>query len=485
MKSSRILFAASEITPLAKVGGLADVVGALPKSLTQKGMDVRVILPRYDTIDLQTLSHRIIAEKIPVPFSGKDEQVTLIEAQVPGTKIPLLLIEHEHYLSRGGVYPPPTLVSETARFSFFSRAILAIFDELAWWPNIIHCHDWHVSMIPILLRGLGKQDSRYAKIKTLLTIHNLALQGGQEVAELCTQLSLSANDLAPSRTSDSTGLHTSHLAQGISTADKLSTVSPTYAQEILTAQYGAGLEALISSRKDSLVGILNGIDTQRFNPETDPAIASLYSASALDGKKKNKITLQSLCRLPATRDPVIGIVSRLTDQKGVDLLAHIAKDIFALPAQVVVLGAGDPAIERMLKDLEHEYPQQMHVRIGYDAAFAQQVYAGADMFAMPSKFEPCGLGQMIAMRYGAVPIVRATGGLADTVIDATNHTDSGNGFSFKPFTPEALHDAVLRAYRAYQTPKEWHAILQRAMKADFSWDTSSDAYIALYSSLRS
>ncbi len=480
MKPLKVLFAAAEVTPLAKVGGLADVVGALPKALILQGIEVKIVIPKYGSINLETVPHRIVASDVIVPFWGKDEHVSLIETSLPGSAVTLWMIDHEGYLGRDGVYPPPDIVPETTRFAFFAQAVMKVFETVDWWPDVLHCHDWHVSMLPVLLKILAAHDQRFAHMHSVLTIHNLALQGAQNAEELCAQMGISPAECPSLTQRDRTGMNILHLAQGIMTADKLNTVSPNYAKEIMTPEYGAGLQDVLRSRAHDLVGIVNGIDDHRFDPSRDPDIQYHYSAGEITNKAQNKKILQAMCNLPVQADiPTIGIVSRLTDQKGLDLIEDAAEQLMSRNLQLIILGTGNKNIEAVLQRRAQRYLQRMYVRIGFDASFAQKVYAGSDMFLMPSKFEPCGLGQMIAMRYGTVPIVRTTGGLVDTVSNIDTH-GRGDGFSFGPYTGEALIEAVNRALALYQKREVWHTIVEHIMKKDFSWQTSSRVYLELY-----
>lgn len=480
MKSTKVLFAAAELTPLAKVGGLADVIGALPKALILQGIDVKVVIPKYGIINLETIKHRIIASDMVVPFWGKEERVSVIETSLPGSAVTLWMIDHERYLGRDGVYPTPDVVSETTRFSFFSRAVMSMFETVDWWPDILHCHDWHVSMMPVLAKALAQKDDRYAKMRSIVTIHNLALQGIQRAEELCAQIGLSPDECPSLTQRDPSGINLIHLAQGIVAADKLNTVSPNYAKEILTPEYGAGLQDTLKMRAKDLIGIVNGIDDHRFDPSRDPDIQHHYSAADTSNKAENKKVLQGMCNLPVDpRIPVFGIVSRLTDQKGLDLVEDAAEQLLSKRIQLVILGTGNKDIEAVLQRRAQRQPDKMYVRIGFDAGFAQKIYAGSDLFLMPSKFEPCGLGQMIAMRYGTVPVVRATGGLVDTVADLGSD-GQGDGIVFTAYTGESLLRAVDRAIELYQRPEVWHTVVERIMKKDFSWQASSAAYIKLY-----
>lgn len=482
MKPPKVLIAAAEMTPLAKVGGLADVIGALPKALAHEGVEVRIIIPRYGSMKLDGMRIDMKKNAIPVPFAGSTEHVNIQETTLPGSTVPVWLVEHERYLGRGDVYSSPDPhVAETTRFTFFSRSVLAVIQHLGWWPDVLHCHDWHVSMIPVLIRILGTKDENVRRIRTLLTIHNLALQGLHNADELLHQLGIASDAHPALAIRDAGGKDIIHLAAGILTADKLNTVSPTYAREILTPQYGVGLEKFLEQRKNDLTGILNGIDVDRFNPETDPQIAQHFSSATTLAKKKNTLALQKLCHLPVTEDvPVVGIVSRLTEQKGLSLVTDRLLD---LPFQLVVLGTGEHDDEERFTNFAVKHSHNVHVQIGFDAELAQQIYAGADLFLMPSQFEPCGLGQMIAMRYGTIPIVRRTGGLADTVRPIDRSSAQGDGFVFDTYAPEALEDAVQQALALWKTPDLWHTVIERIMKKDFSWTASAQQYLSLYQTL--
>src|SRR3989344_5521427 len=471
-----VVFIASEVAPIAKVGGLADVVGALPIALSKIGVATRVILPKYGVIDLSSIPHTTPFPNLTVPWNGGRELVHVHEAQLPHSSVPLFLIEHDALLSEDGIYPPSDIVSETTRFAFFNRAVMALLETARWPIDIIHCHDWQSSWIPILLTT-SKIKSGGKTPKTLLTIHNLAMQGIASDDEIWRfimidpQVALQQNDGKAN-----------FLRQGILTADAINTVSPTYAQEILTSEYGAGLETVLAKREKHLAGIVNGIDYERFNPETDPQIRENYSINTIERKEKNKSVLQKLCKLPLDPSlPLIGLVSRLTDQKGIDLTTKLGKRLFKHGLQLIVFGTAYPEIEQSLRELAKQFPHAMHVSITFDAELAQKIYAGADMFLMPSRFEPCGLGQLIAMRYGTVPIVRATGGLKDTVEPISE--PGGSGLVFDDFNSRALQKIIDHALALYSNRAKIKTVRRRAMRHDFSWEASAKEYLKLYKHL--
>lgn len=483
----RVLFITAELSPLAKVGGLADVAGALPKALADLKTDVRVVLPLYSTIDQGRYPTTIVAKNVVVPFNGTDEHITIHQTTIPGSTVPVYLIEHPRYLGEGGVYFDDTTEGdkvrlEAERFLFFSRASLAIPSAVDFTPDIIHCQDWHVGMVPVLKDILGKKDTHITEAKTLLTIHNLEYQGWYQQSTVLQLLDLSVED-HPALANTKEGQLIS-LRQGILTADFINTVSETYAGEILTPEYGAQLEVDLQSRKADLLGILNGIDVERFDPQTDPDIPEHFSENNPAGKAACKAALQKECGLPVKAGvPVIGIVTRLAQQKGVDLVADSIEHMVAAGAQFVLLGTGLQKLEQLIAEKATAHPASVCAMIKFDAAVAQHIYAGSDMFLMPSRYEPCGLGQMIAMRYGTVPIVRATGGLKDTVHEVGPDGADGEGFVFSEYSAVAFQEAITRALKLYQNQKSWHTIVRRIMQQDFSWTASAKKYLAIYAQL--
>ncbi|MBU0598064.1 glycogen synthase [Patescibacteria group bacterium] len=487
MTKIKVLFVSAELTPIAKVGGLGDVAGALPKALHQLGVDVRIALPKYGIVDEKKYPLKKIAQDVSIPYNQAEEKINIYETPLPGSEVPVYLIDSKKYLGDNGIYFETDASSggtdrEAERFTFLARSSLGIFEVLNWYPNIVHCQDWHAGMIPVILKVLAKNNPKLANVKTQLTIHNLEYQGWYNADTILNVLGFSAYDHPT--LSKLKGDTISSLQQAIYNADQLNTVSPTYAKEILTVEYGAGLEKDLQTRKDDLVGILNGIDVDRFNPANDKDIAAKFSSDNLSGKAKCKEDLQKLCNLPVDKKiPVVGIVSRLTGQKGIDLINEIADNLANEQAQFVLLGTGDPVLEKMMQKIGSKYPEKMHVKIEFNAKVAQQIYAGSDIFLMPSRFEPCGLAQMISMLYGTVPVVRATGGLKDTVKDYNPSTGKGDGFVFEKYDSQEFWQAIIRALQLYKEQEKWYNMVTSIMKKDFSWNASAKKYIKLYEKL--
>jgi starch synthase len=475
-KSMKVLLAGSECSPIVKVGGLGDVIGSLPKFLKTPEVDVRVILPKYSLIDVAKYHFEPVAGSINVG----GEIVSIYKSFLPSSNVLIYLLENDKYFKENGVYFDKTAfvrsTKEIERFLFFSRAILEIFPALDWFPDIIHCNDWHTAIIASLLKRKNN-DPRFKDIKTLLTIHNLANQGNWQKREIFNFLGWSGEgSLNQEKTGEDTYFNI--LEQGILNADILNTVSQTYAKEILTSQYGEGLEKSIFSRRKSLFGILNGVDEAEFNPEKDRNIKANYSAGSLEQKKENKLDLQSKVGLTQNIEiPLIGVISRLTSQKGFDLIIEAVLEMVKMGCQLVVLGVGSEDYERKLLALAKEYPNNISVNIRFDAALAQKIYAGSDIFLMPSRFEPCGLGQVISQKYGTLPIVRKTGGLADTV------KNRKTGFLFSDYSSGAMLKSLEEALIYFKDKKEWNVLMKRAMDKDFSWSKSAKEYIKLYNKL--
>lgn len=467
----KILMAASEATPIAKVGGLGDVVGSLPKALDSLGCDVRIILPLYGAINKKKYRLKKTHNNVLIPTGGKTAKINIWQSELPGTKIKIYFIDYKKYFGQINIY---AFSKNAERYLFFSLACLHILPIIEFRPNIIHCHDYFTALIPDILK-VAKQYGGYMKdIKTIYTIHNLNYQGQAE-AEVLSTGNLSKKSLK-SLTRDAQNGDINFMVQGIINADLVSTVSPTYAKEITTSVYGAGLEKVIKGNKSKVYGILNGIDMDVFNPSKDRLIKYRYSLKNLDQKIKNKLSLQKQVGLNQNREiAMVGLVSRLVWQKG---LEFFTEDLIKnLDCQFVFLGAGDSRYENQLKKLARQFPGKVSVNITFDIALAQQIYAGCDIFLVPSRYEPCGLTQMIAMRYGAVPVVRDTGGLADTV-------DSKVGFKFKKFSEPEFRKVLGRALKVYYNkPKEWRKLQVNSMKRDFSWDKPAKEYLKLYKKL--
>lgn len=476
----KVLFVAAELNPLAKVGGLADVIGALPKALAKLNLDVRIVIPKYNIINEKKYPLIKIVSIIQVPFEKVNEIISLYQTTLPESNIPVYLINHQKYLGFGGVYPSADAsstgsTSEAHRFTFFTRAVLEIFNKLKWRPDIIHCHDWHIGLLPALIK-LFK-----IKMPTLFTIHNLAYQGHYKTAVVTKMLNsdkVKLTDLPSLKERIKKATTINYVEQGILNAGLINTVSPNYAKEILTKEFGCGLEKVLQNRKKQLFGILNGIDLDKFNPENDKYIIENYSINNLGKKIKNKIYLQKICGLEINKNlPLFGLVSRLTEQKGLDLLGKIADKLLKQNCQIVLLGAGSPYYQDIFITLAKKYPAKFYTKIDFDVKLAQEIYAGSDLFLMPSRFEPCGLGQMIAMRYGTLPIARAIGGLKDTVFHLKN------GFVFKNYNPNEFYKICIFALKTYQNKKKWQQMMENAMSQNFSWNKSARKYIELYNKL--
>lgn len=464
----KVLVAAAEAYPLVKVGGLGDVAGSLPKALRALGHDVRIALPRYAAI-------RDVKEdlgRFAVRLGSGTEEARLLTAEIDG--VPVYLVDKPDLYDRPKVYE---YEDDGKRFGFFSKALLDLMPAADFWPDVLHCNDWHSALAPAFLKTQYAGDDRYRSLKAVLTIHNLQHQG------------LFGRDLfdwtgLPPETWSVEGVEfygkMNFMKAGIVYADLVGTVSPTYAREIQTAEFGYGLDGLLRSRSSVLSGILNGIDADVWNPAKDPEIARSYTRSTIARKAEDKRALQKEAGLPTSGNmPVLGMVSRITEQKGLDILLTALPDLLDLGAQVIILGTGEKRYEEPLATLAKVHPNLV-AYLTYDEALAHRIYAGSDFFLMPSKFEPCGLGQMISLRYGTVPIVRATGGLADTVTDAAGDPKRGNGFVFTEYTPEALVEATRRALDRFRAGRGWKALQLRAMASDLSWKASAAQYAAWY-----
>ncbi len=473
----RILFVAAEMAPLAKVGGLADVAGALPKALRKRGHDARLILPAYPMILNDPRWQIEPLFELPVPIhAGWQEHAHFYKLQLPSSLI-VYLVGSSWF---DGATESTRLYSvEPRAYVFFCRAVAAFIAHYnEWQPQIVHCNDWHTGLLPVYLRVLPHP--MFETIATVFTIHNLAYQGVFD-AELFGQTGL------PGHLFSSDGLEfygkLNFMKGGLRFSDQVNTVSPTYAREIQTPEYGERLEGLLRTlaEQGKLSGILNGIDEEEWNPKTDPYIPAHYSTEDLSGKQQCKRALQEACGWqPDPTRALVGLVSRLTDQKGLDLIKAISGKILQLPVQLVLLGTGDPAYERHFRLLHKRHRAKVHATVGFDNAWAHQIYAGADMFLMPSRFEPCGLGQLISLRYGTIPVVRHTGGLADTITDYDPLRGEGNGFAFRDYKPAALYEAMERAVSLFADRTRWSTLVQSAMRQDGSWSRSAQEYETLY-----
>ncbi|MGD2104633.1 MAG: glycogen synthase [Anaerolineae bacterium] len=470
----KILFLSAEAIPFAKVGGLADVAGSLPKALRELGHDVRLMMPRYGTISSNEFDLKKIGEPFRVPAGAGKEYVHVIGTSTSGD-VPVYLLWSEHYFtSREKVYG---FEDDAQRFAVFGRGVLGALELLDWKPDVIHANDWHTAVVPTWLDISGWRDPFFRDIATLFTIHNLAYQGitGRLILRFAQM-----EDVEHLSVEQPGAVN--WMAQGIAHADVVNTVSQRYAREILDPEMGMGLDPLLNERQDRLHGVLNGLDYEAWNPVTDPHIPHNFDARKLNRRAANKTALQQQARLPARSDsPIVGMVSRLDEVKGMDLMEPVLTWLLGEhDAQFVVLGTGDPRYHRMFRSIQERYSDQARAFLKFDAILARRIYAGADMFLMPSFVEPCGLGQMIAMRYGSVPIVRETGGLADTVTDLSVQGGDGTGFVFREKTPQACKGALRRALEAYRNRETWHGLQMRCMASDFSWTASAEEYVDLY-----
>lgn len=468
-KKIKVLMATIECAPFVKVGGLADVAGSLPPALHDLDVDIRVIMPLYGRIDRKKFGLKKIYSHLEVPSGKRFRTINVFEGFFPGTKVKVYFIDEPEFFASRRVYKMRGQDEE--RFLFFSLAALYSIPALDFEPDVLHCHDSHTGLIPDLIKVSNLDYVR--RLKTLFTIHNFQYQGSSEPFVLSTG-NLRAESLQ-SLSEDVKDGDVNFMVQGVLNADKLNTVSETYAKEMTTSMYGAGLERIIRKRREDLTGIVNGIDVKKFDPRTDEFLTSNFSEKSLNRKTKNKLALQKELGLPERSDsPLCGMITRLVWQKGLELFTE---EFMKLGCQFVFLGTGAEKYEKHLLALQEKYPEFVSAQIKFSTKLARKIYAASDIFLMPSRFEPCGLGQMIAMRYGTVPVVRETGGLKDTV-------GKQKGFSFKKFESEAFYSALEDATHAYEhMPKTWEKLQKNGMTADFSWKNSAKKYLKIYKEL--
>jgi starch synthase len=476
----RILFVASEVHPFSRTGGLADVAGSLPKALADAGYDVMVATPFYSRVFPKWLGHQRLAsfrpgeEPLGRPWS--------LNRALLDNRIPVLLpaqndlFGREHLYGNGtGDYP-----DNAERYAFFSRAVLESLRTLNWRPDVIHCNDWQTGLLPLYLKELAGKDRFFDGIRTVFTVHNMAFSG------VCPAEKLPAIGLGHEHMS-SEGIEfyggASLLKSGLVFADRVTTVSPGYSREIQGPEHGCGLDGVLRSRRDDLSGILNGIDYDLWNPAADPALVAGFDALNPAGKELSKYALQVAENLEVSTMPLASVVSRLTDQKGLDLLADGIDAILALPLQLVIMGEGDKKYVELLSRIAARFPDRVRVHPWFELDAARRIYAASDIYLMPSRFEPCGLSDIIGMRYGAVPVVHRTGGLADAVREFDPVRGTGNGFLFDDYAVGSLIRAVARAADLYREPEVWARVRSNGMREDFSWRRPARAYQALYESL--
>jgi starch synthase len=471
----RILYVAAEVAPFAKTGGLADVAGALPPALARLGHDVRVVMPLHRQAAAAAGALRVVLPRVSVPVGDRTVDGALLEGWLDD-RVPVYFVAHDGYYDRPALYGAP---DDCERYVFFCRSIMAALPMLGWMPQVVHANDWQAGLIPVYLETLYRDTPAYADVATVFTVHNLAYQGVFWHYDL-PMTGLGWDLFTPA------GLefygHLSFLKGGLVFADQLTTVSPTYAREIQGPERGERLDGVLRERSGDLMGILNGLDVAAWNPMTDPDIPKRYDREDLGGKAASTAALRDEMGLPdpGRRTPLVGVVSRLAAQKGIDLVAGAVPALRAAGGQLVVLGTGEEPLEQLLRQQARTYPESVAVRLGFDARLARRIYAGADVFLMPSRYEPCGLGQLIALRYGTVPVVRRTGGLADTVRAWDPSTGEGTGFLFDDLSAEACGAALARAFAAHADPAAWRRLVLNAMAADFSWDASAESYVTCY-----
>jgi starch synthase len=477
----RILYAASEVVPFAKTGGLGDVAGALPVALNRLGHDVKVVMPKYAVVEEGRWGLTVLDE-LSVTLAGREHRFTVWSGHLPDSPVEILFLANDHLFGRPGLYQEHgrDYPDNLERFAAFSRAVLEIPKQLRWSPDVLHANDWQTALTFAYLRAHCAGDAVLRAMGTVLTIHNLGYAGLFPAEEFST-LGLPADYFTP-QTLEFYG-KVNLLKAGLVLGGVLSTVSPTYSREIQTPQFGHGLEGILQARSQDLFGIVNGVDYRYWDPSHDAHLPKGYDAHDLNGKRVCKRALQKECRLPVAPVPLIGMISRLTVQKGVDLLLDVLDDVMRRDLQLVILGTGDPAIHGALQQAAERYPKKISVHLAFDDALAHRIEAGSDLFLMPSRYEPCGLNQLYSLRYGTIPIARRTGGLADTIVDATpTHLDAGTatGFQFEAASGHALLTTLCLALCLYEDRALWKRMVHAAMAADFSWERSARDYLQLY-----
>ncbi len=485
----KIAFVTTELNPFAKVGGLADVAQGLTKALSRLGCDIKIFIPRYKSIDLwrEELQYCFDVNEIKLKVSEKDYYIHVLKKEIvidPSSKIDIYFIDSPYHFLRDSIYTKDE--DEGERFFLFSKAVIETIQRLQWAPDIFHINDWPTGLLPVILKEHYSWDLLFTHSKFLLTIHNLEYQGNF-YPELLYRNHLDGKYFYLGGPLEFHG-KLSFLKAAIIFSDIITTVSENYAREILTPELGFGMNEILLTRKDALYGILNGVDYSEWNPKSDPYIPYHYSEKSLFRKTRNKIELLKHFHLPQEKDvPLIGIVSRLVSQKGFDLMIKSVNELINLNCRFIVLGSGETKYEDFFRSLSFSYPDKFGVKIGFDNRYAHLIEAGADMFLMPSKYEPCGLNQIYSLKYGTVPIVRKTGGLADTVRDWDFYKDLGleigNGFVFDDYSPYSMISTILRAIEKFSNKKLWRQIQLNGMKEDFSWTLSAQKYFNLYSSL--
>ncbi len=477
----KVLFVSPEVAPFAKTGGLADVTGAMPKELDKLGVEVKIMMPGYSIIDKNKFKIKKIKGDFSVYVGGKSKSGTISKCKI-GRKIEVIFVNNKEYFDRDGLYGDKNgdYPDNLQRFTFFCKGILEVLKVIGWKPDIIHCHDWQVGLVPAYLKTIYRSDTFYQNISSVFTIHNMAHQGNF-TTDLYYIIGLGWEEFV----FDKIEFHGkfSLIKAGIVYSNIITTVSESYSREIQTSEFGFGLEGVLKWRSDDLYGIVNGIDYNVWSPGKDGYIEHKYNLKTIKNKAANKRKLLEICGLAIDKDlevPLIGFISRLAEQKGLDLIEECIEELMGFELQLVVLGTGEEKYETMLKSICEKYPKKISLNLKFDEELAHLIYAGSDMFLMPSKFEPCGLGQLISLKYGTVPIVHKTGGLADTIEEFDLDENSGNGFVFESYLSIELISTIERALSLYKDKKAWKTLVSNCMKSDFSWKASGKKYIELY-----
>ena len=479
-KNLRVLFVTPEAVPFAKTGGLADVAGALPKFLQDLGCELRVVMPYYRIVKESGFPVQYLGQEIEVPIGDEMLRADIYQGQL-SEGIPVYFIGRDEFFDREHLYSTPRgdYFDNAERFIFFSKAVLIFCQLMSFSPEIIHHHEWQTALIPAYLRSIYQNDPLFSRTAVMFTIHNIAYQGVFKKEKFgLTGL--------PIEMYNPEGIEfwerINFMKAGIVYADVINTVSQKYSEEIQTSEYGYGLEGILRKRKEDLHGILNGVDYQNWDPSHDSYLITRYNSQDLSGKRECKKDLLKEFNLPPSLEnlPLLGVISRLADQKGFDLLAEILDELFTLDIGFVLLGTGEQKYHDLFTEVARKYPQKAGIRIAYDDRLAHKIEAGADFFLMPSKYEPCGLNQIYSLKYGTIPIVRATGGLDDTIVNYDPATRKGNGFKFVRYDAKEFLHQIKVAIGFYSQPERWKQLLRNAMAADFSWQRSANSYLQLY-----
>lgn len=470
----KVLFVTSEAGPFIRTGGLGDVAAALPPALVKEGAEVKVVLPLYQDIPQKFRATMEFLGSVNVPLGWRKQYAGLLTITLDGVQY--FFIDNEYYFKRNGLYGH---FDDGERFAFFSRAVLEIMPLMGFYPDVIHCNDWQTGLLPVMLDCFYRQIRGYENIKTVITIHNIEFQGRMDKFVISDVFGIPPEFRNIVEYENDANM----LKAGIEASNAVTTVSKTYAQEIMHPYFSYGLHNILSQRSYKLHGILNGIDMKQYDPATDKFLFKNYSAEKPEGKKANKEGLQNLLNLPVKDVPMISMVTRLTTQKGIDLVMAVIEEMLYEDIQFVILGTGDWKYENRLRELQGRFPTKLAAVISFSQDVASKIYSGSDMFLMPSRFEPCGLSQLLAMRYGSVPIVRETGGLKDTVVPFNPETKEGTGYTFKSYNAHDMLDAVRRAIRGYHDKENWKVLVKSGMDRDSSWSASAKEYISLYKNI--